>query len=347
MPSVIHSVARRAQPRALGLLLLGGLFLSGCAQGDDRASTASGQGGASAVTESPPPFLGQRFHRTLLFLSADEGTPVAALWTFQQEVVLEGIFRTRTGYLSGEEQWEELVRDQRITPHQRFPWRILPGGGIRIQMDEGEEITQIAFDLPTRQLSATRGRLLGDWSPDPDRTLRLFQSTLILPTREVRGYLLDSGWTGADPDIPAPSDWALLIPQGSNPVVLVQEDSEHPPEGEASTWVAWSPGGGTPREWAPISVRWTDVSPVERARRNAPEGWLMQTPETKTQTPWLEASLRRRSVFMDILDGPGPVFPIRGLYQIQGTLQTESSPRGRPQPVWGFLRHRQPLSIQP
>jgi hypothetical protein len=336
-----------APSRPLHLLLLVGVVLGGCTPGEDRPSAAVGLGAGSAVTESAPPFLGQRFHRTLLFLSADEGTPVAALWTFQQEVVPEGIFRTRTGYLSGEEQWEELLRDQRITPHHRFPWRILPGGGIRIQMGAGEEIAEISFDLPTRQVSATRGRLLGDWSPDPDRTLRLFQSTLILPTREVRGYLLDSGWAGDDPDIPAPSDWALLIPQGTNPIVLVQEDSEHAPEGEASTWVAWSPVAGAARVWAPLLVRWTAVTPVERARRNTPEGWFMQTPQVRTQGPWLEASLSRRSVFMDVLDGPGPVFPIRGLYQVQGTIQTEGSPRGRPQPVWGFLRHRQPLSIQP
>ena len=303
--------------------------------------------GGLLPSDGAPPFLGHRFQRTFLFLSAEEGTRVAVLWTFLQEVVPEGVLRSRTGYLSGEDQWEELLRDQRMTPHQRFPWRILPGGGIRIVMDPGEEITSISFDLPARQATVTRGRLLGDWSPGPERTLRLFQSDLILPTRELRGYLLDSSWTGTDPDVPAPSDWALLVTQGATPFVLVQEDSEHPAEGERSTWIAWSPSGASPRIWAPVDVRWTDVTPVERARRNAPEAWWMQTPETRAAEPWLEASLTRRSVFMDILDGPGPVFPIRGLYQVEGTLQTEGSPRGRPQPVWGFLRHRQPLNVEP
>jgi hypothetical protein len=321
-----------APSRPLHLLLLVGVVLGGCTPGEDRPSAAVGLGAGSAVTESAPPFLGQRFHRTLLFLSADEGTPVAALWTFQQEVVPEGIFRTRTGYLSGEEQWEELLRDQRITPHHRFPWRILPGGGIRIQMGAGEEIAEISFDLPTRQVSATRGRLLGDWSPDPDRTLRLFQSTLILPTREVRGYLLDSGWAGDDPDIPAPSDWALLIPQGTNPIVLVQEDSEHAPEGEASTWVAWSPVAGAARVWAPLlDIRWTEVTPVERARRNAPTvaGGLMQTPRC-IQFPSLRDPSSRRSFHVDVLGAQGPCSRFGASIWVEGIAPIATSPRGRP-----------------
>jgi hypothetical protein len=249
-------------------------------------------------------------------------------------------------HLGWEGQWETLIDDERMTPHNRFPWRMLPGSGIRIQLGTGEQVRQLIIDLPTRQLEVTRLAPVGDWSPEPSLNLQIHRGQLSLPTGPLDGFLVESTWNGPRSLVAGPREWAILVTASGRPFLLLQEDENHAAEGEPARWVAWSPSARGDALWPGVEVRWTEVTPIERARRNAPTGWQLAS-EPAVASSFLEGSLETRSFRVDVLPGSGPVFPIRGLYWVQGTLRSQDSPRGLQEPAHGFLHHRQPLIDAP
>jgi hypothetical protein len=348
--------APRWRPYTLRLTALLGAALAivtmpGCRSGED---TGSGSPPATASvssesSEGAPPYLEQRFQRIFVFVSREASTPAVVVWTFRQSVIPDGIRRIRSVQLGWEGQWETLVEDERMTPHNRFPWRMLPGGGVRIRLAGGsEEVRQLAIDLPTRQLEVTRRAPLGDWSPDPSLNLQIHRAELALPSGPLEGFLVESTWSGPRSEIPGPREWAVVIARDGRPLLLLHDQETHAPEGEPARWIAWSPGAPGDTPWPELDIRWTEVTPIERARRNAPTAWQVvsaQTPDASI--PFLEGSLETRSFHVDVLPGPGPVFPIRGLYWVEGSLRSHTSPRGVPERVHGFLHHRQPLVDAP
>lgn len=326
----------------MGLALAG----VGCSSADDRATPVAEVATSPESPESGPPFLGQRFQRYFLFIGGDGQSPVAVLWTFRQSVVADGIRRVRSTHLGWQDQWETLLEDERMTPHNRFPWRILPGGGLQLRLAQGEEIRQIRIDLPSRQLELDRQEPLGDWSPDPSLNFQVYRARLTLPAAELEGFWIESTWTGLRTAIPGPREWGVLITQRGTPIVLLQEGDEHPAEGEGSSWLAWSIEQGQPRLMPPQTLRWSEVTPVDRARRNAPIGWQM-VPDPEAAIRSMDGSIESRSLHLDVLPGDGPVFPIRVLHKVEGTLRWTDAPQSRPESFFGFLHHRQPLSVAP
>ena len=70
----------------------------------------------------------------------------------------------------------------------------------------------------------------------------------------------------------------------------------------------------------------------EPARREVPMSWTIQS-----QGGELGGSLNVVAPFLEAGEGEGPLLPVRGLFQIAGTVTLN----GRSFPVRGLLRHKQ------
>ena len=338
------------------------LWLLATACGDsDRGDTLPGdsadgaspfaEGGALAPEDDPPPapspegaapVAGAEHLRALTFLSLASDSPTLLPWSFRSTITEEGILRHRQASLGRGGTWEPLLADTLVTPLSRFPWRILPGGPVRLVVGEGDAVASLLFDAPPRTVELIPGEFLAEWVPDAGSVWRIHRGEVVLPSGGIQGLLLDlsrSRGPGSSPGL----DW-MFLHDGAGTQVLLRE----PPgaaEREAGVWLGWSRVAFQERNWNEVQVRWSGVRPLERARRDVPTGWSLEArrPGVGTGTGGAAPAaafggeLRVVRSFLNVEEGPGPILPVEGFLEVEGEILI----LGERLAVRGVVRHRQ------
>jgi hypothetical protein len=297
--------------------------------------------------------------RVLAFVSLPGDTATVLPWLFRSTVTPDGIRREREFSIAGGGgpagggggSWEPLLADTVRTPLSRFPWRILPGGPVRMVVGPGDALQLLAFDDPPRVVELLPGEFLAEWTPEPGAAWRIHRARTVLPGGEVAGLLLDynrSRGAGGPP----PMDW-IFLHAGPTAQFLFREGpgpgedgTARGPDGTGATrWIGWSRVAFQERDWDRIQLRWVAVRPLERARRDVPAEWRLELlPDPAADTipddpPRLEGELRAVRSFLSVdPEAPGPVLPVAGFFEVEGEIRI----LGERFAVRGLVRHRQP-----
>jgi hypothetical protein len=112
-------------------------------------------------------------------------------------------------------------------------------------------------------------------------------------------------------------------------VLVLAADDEHGGDRNA-VYRGWADVGDDERVWTDISVEWSATQAFPPARRDVPVSWRISTGGRQ-----LQGTLAITSADIKAGTGPGPVLPVRALYEVAGAVVLE----GREYPVRGLLVH--------
>lgn len=288
---------------------------------------------------------GTEFVRALVFVSLPGDTATVSPWVFRTTPIPAGTRRERGVWFARNGSWETLGVDTLRGPASRSPWRILPGGPIRLVVGAEDAVESLIFDAPPRVLELEPGRFLAEWTPETSSIWRIEEGTLRLPVGITRGLVLDltrSRSAGA----PGSLDWGFLH-GGTELQLLLQELPPTEPQVDGRTSPpATSQGGrfrmwirvnGEERSWEEVRVQWREVRPFDRARRDVPVVLQWSAPQGVLDPPF-SGTLRVVSSSLSVGDGDGPVLPILGFLEVEGTVALGTNRFS----VRGVIRHLRP-----
>jgi len=366
MPPTLRTPARPlARPLAGFAALafaLGGIFA--CTGEEDSAASPDLQstrnGGASPGSEAPAsdaeaeilaqdPVLalqeGTEFVRALVFVSLPGDSATVSPWIFRSTPIASGTRRERGVWFSRNGAWETLRVDTLRGPASRSPWRILPGGPIRLVVGPEDAIESLIFDDPPRVLELEPGRFVAEWTPETSSIWRIAEGTLLLPGAQTRGLVLDLTRSRAAGSVNT-LDWGF-VHGGATLQLLMQElpapepRADAPPPTQSQTMGAgyrmWIRVNGEERSWDNVRVNWREVRPFDRARRDVPVRLEWSAPQGVLDPPF-SGSLRVVSSSLAVGEGEGPVLPILGFLEVEGTVELGANRF----PVRGVIRHLRP-----
>jgi hypothetical protein len=125
-------------------------------------------------------------------------------------------------------------------------------------------------------------------------------------------------------------DWMVLTSGDSLQAVI------HAPlrgaQDRPGGWGGWIHSGAGDVPLGSITVGWSTVRAFEPARRDVPVGWTLDSGDGT-----VEGRLEARSYHLVAGEDTGPLLPVDGFFDVEGTLLFE----GAEYAVRGLLRHTQ------
>lgn len=131
------------------------------------------------------------YSRRLIFLGPGEPLPSTALFDFSALSDSAGVRQGVRGRILVENEWESIVDEGWESEPMREPWRLIPGGPLRIVVDHTGEVAAIAYRGEPSVRLEPEARV-AESSPDAGTQFVLRQATLEVEGVAVRGILLDS-----------------------------------------------------------------------------------------------------------------------------------------------------------
>lgn len=169
------------------VLLMAALLLPGCEDG-----TPWSNGEETAEEETRQDFgVTAAYARRLIFIGPGSRLPTAAVFDFTALSDSTGVRRGLRARLLSGPAWETLVDAGWESEPMRDPWRIVPGGELRIVVSDGGELAAVTYGGEP-EVRLEPGPLLAESSPDGGTQLVLRQAALRVAGETVRGVLLDS-----------------------------------------------------------------------------------------------------------------------------------------------------------
>ena len=141
------------------------------------------------------------------------------------------------------------------------------------------------------------------------------------------GSVLDLGRASGSGEVPG-GDWAFLL-SGDSAQIVLNADAEHGGEQEP-TYRGWGSFEDTTLQWPEIVVDWWRTQAFPPARRDVPIAWRVWSPDG-----FIEGELEAVSAEIQPGPGPGPLLPVRALFEVQGEVSTVEGTF----PVRGLLVH--------
>ncbi len=131
------------------------------------------------------------YGRRLIFMGPGDQLPTAAIFDFTSLSDSVAVRRGVRARVLTDEEWTTVLDAGWTLEPMREPWRIVPGGGLRIVVNDAGELS--ALDYPgDPAVRLQPGALLAESSPDAGTQFVLRQATLTVGDETVRGILLDS-----------------------------------------------------------------------------------------------------------------------------------------------------------
>ncbi len=315
--NIYSNVVGRVTPR---LLCFTTLALWGCAEPAPVPPTADldADDPPREVVES----VGAAYQRGFTFLSGDS---VIVSWVSDARSQPGGVLRRHRGWLHRVGEWDAFVDVRWESPPTREPWRLVPHGAVRLVVGQGGGLDRLVFDDPPRSLDLQLGESLAEWAGPRGQGVRVAEARLSLPDQVLRGKVADvtRSWRSGEEE---PGDWIFLVSGDSLQMVLEESKIGLP----YRAWVRWD---FRDMQWPRVAVDWSETRPFEPARRDVPSHWIITTPDGD-----LSADLEVLSSKLEPGVGDGPLLPVDGLFQVQGTVTLEGR---HTLPVYGLVRHRQ------
>lgn len=309
--------------------LLLSLLLAGC--GDDLPGPPGGAMGSGDSTYLPSDSLPEQvYDREFIFLSPPADSAVFLPWFFRARTFAGGVHRETTSWIVRAGSWEELAQETSDTPTIRAPSTIFPTPRVRLVAGQDNQIEALLFRDPPREVETQLLEILAEWPRPGGESIFLYRGRVLLPSITAEGVVLDLArrWTSPANVI---GDWIFLHGEGGIQLFLEEVLPLHTDRARARYrgWIRIEPSAGP---WATVSVRWEEMRSFERARRDIPARWSFSTPGGD-----MEGEFASTSSHLTAMPGEGPILPVMGLFQVEGTVRVLE----RDFTVKGLVRHQQ------
>lgn len=300
------------------------LALTACS--GDGAPAGNPASGTSGEGVEPATIPGEVYERDIVFATTFGDTTLITPWFFRASADSTGIDREVRALLSRSGAWDPFFDERWSTPPGRTPWRILPYGPMRIVVGESDALDRVIFRDGTREMELIFGETLAEWIGSRGEIFRMQEATVLLSNRLLDGILLDISRARRRADAPS-GDWTFLFSDDGFQLFL-----EDPGSGGETPFRAWTRVDFREVQWPAVTVEWSEVRAYERARRDVPIAWSFTSSDHE-----LRGELTVRATHVTIGEGEGPLLPIDGLFEVQGTVYAP----GGVHEVRGFYRHVQ------
>ena len=303
-----------------------GVLASVVACGPPEAAPPTGtEGGAPVETDGN--FTRRIYERNFVFASLDGDSLFIVPWMMQIVESPDTVRRDAHAWLARGGVWEAFYTERWWTRPTRAPGQVLPHGRMRLLVDDGDAIDGILFDDGVRRLDLILGEVEASWTDPRGGSFEVLRGAAYLADQRVEGMILDMARASAG-DAPPGGDWAFLL-SGDSAHFVFAADTEYGGETEP-IYRGWASLGDDALQWAEVRVDWSRTEAFPPARRDIPVAWRVWTADGL-----LEAQFEAISAEIRPGQGPGPLLPVRALYEVEGNVSTAEGTF----PVRGILVH--------
>lgn len=314
----------RSRALVLGLTLALSA-LSGCSTDDEQPDGLASDGAAETAAGN---FTARIYERNVVFASAVGDSAFFVPWMMETVERPDTIEREAEGWLARGGVWDGFFSERWGGPVTRSPARILPYGGLQLLVGDGDVIDGLVFEDGTRSLELFLDEVASSWAGARGERFEVLTGSAYLADQRIDGMILDMARTSVD-GISTGGDWAFLL-SGDSAHFVVAAATEHGGD-SAPEYRAWGTSGDADAwRWPTVEVTWTRNEAYPPARRDVPVAWRISTEDGA-----LAGSLEAESAEILAGEGPGPLLPVRALYEVSGQLRTAAGTF----PVYGLLVH--------
>lgn len=268
--------------------------------------------------------------RELVFLSQLSDSAVVVPWLFRTRTLNGESLRERGLWLGRGGGWEALLRDTIQTPGTDAPWRIVPGGPVRLVVGREDTVERLLFREGPRELEVAPGEFLAEWGTPEGSTFRLHRGTATFPSGSMDGFVLDLLRTWSEEGTP-PGDWVFLH-AGDRAQLILEERTPVPSPRSPAAFRGWSRVAFQQQPWPEVEVSWEEARAFEPARRDIPVDWRLASPGGE-----VEGEFQAVGFHLAAGSGEGPILPVLAFYEVEGEIRI----MGEAFPVQGLVRHLQ------
>ncbi|MEQ1857262.1 MAG: hypothetical protein ABL963_12445 [Longimicrobiales bacterium] len=283
----------------------------------------AGTGPSNAVAGGQIP----TYERTFVFAGFTGDSILLVPWMMRTSARADSVLREARGWLGRRGTWDAFFAENWATPPTRAPARVLPHGAMRLLVQEEDVIDGIIFGDGSRRLELALGEVEATWGGPRGETIELVAGIAYIADQRVEGIVAHLARASVGSTAPG-GDWGLLVSGDSMRLVLAA-DIEHGGETEP-VYRGYADMGSQERLSTEVNVTWTTTEAFPPARRDVPVAWRLSTEDGS-----LRGELRVVSSAIQAGTGPGPLLPVRALYEISGEVAT---PDGS-YPVQGVFVH--------
>jgi hypothetical protein len=267
------------------------------------------------------------FEQNFVFANVSGDSVFLVPWVIRSRSQPDAVQHEARGWLARSGTWDAFYTEEWTTPPSRAPARFLPYGNLRLLVEEGDIVDGIIFDDGARSLELVLGDALASWGGARGETVEILQGAAYLAEERVDGVVLHLARASADASPPG-GDWALLL-SGDSVRVVLAADSEHGGE-VPPLYRGWADVNGASRQWPELHVEWTATQGFPPARRDVPASWRVWS-----DNGTFEGELHALSSDIRAGAGPGPLLPVRALFEVVGQVSTAEGDF----PIHGLLAH--------
>lgn len=286
--------------------------LTGCG-GSAPAPPTETPGDSAQATDGA--FVGAAYERAFVFANVDDDSLFLVPWIVGSVERADSVERTATGWVARGGVWDAFYFDRWTTEPSRAPGRVLPHGDLSFVVRDGDAIDGVIFEEGARSLELTLGDVRATWVGPLGETVELLDGALYLADQRIGGTVLDMSRAAAQGGV-AGGDWAYLL-SGDSALFVFSSATEHGGESEP-LYRGWGVVGDATAQWAEIYADLRGSQAFPPARRDVPVEWRFWSPDGG-----LELVLDAVSSDIRAGEGPGPLLPVRALFEVAGRLETD------------------------
>ncbi len=305
------------------LALLASALLAACGEAaPDPPAEPAGRGPDASASDVTP-----TYERSWVFAGFTGDSTFLVPWIMRTTAGADSVVREARGWLGRRGTWDAFYAERWTTPPTRAPARMLPHGSMRILVQDGDVVDGIIFGDGARRLELAFGDVEATWGGPRGEVIELVRGVAYLADQRVEGVIAHMARASAGSGVPG-GDWALLVSGDSLRLVLAA-DVEHGGDTEP-VYRGYAETATEERLSTEVRVVWTGMEAFPPARRDVPVAWRLSTADNS-----LRGELTVLSSYIQAGTGPGPLLPVRALYEVTGAVSTPDGSF----PVRGVLVH--------
>lgn len=272
-------------------------------------------------------FTRRVYERNFVFASLDGDGVFIVPWMMHTVEFPDTIMRETRAWLARGGVWDGFYAERWWTPPTRSPGQVLPHGNLRVLVRDGDVIDGILFEEGQRNLELILGEVEASWTGARGGSFEVLTGAAYLADQRIDGMVLDMARASAGAAYPG-GDWAFLLSGDSARFVLAADD-EYGGEAEP-LYRAWADLTDSELQWPEVRVGWERAEAFPPARRDIPVAWVVWSADGL-----IEGELEAVSAEIQPGQGPGPLLPVRALFEVVGNVATAEGSF----PVRGLLVH--------
>ena len=272
-------------------------------------------------------FEGRIYERNFVFAAVDGDSVFIVPWMMLATETPRAIEREAHAWLARGGVWDGFYSEVWETPRNQDPTQLQPHDGLSLLVREGGAIDGIVFEEGRRELEIIMEQVGASWTGARGGSFEVLTGSAYLAAQRIEGMILDVARASAA-GTPTGGDWAFLL-SGDSAQFVLAADVEHGGESEP-LYRGWGALVDAERVWPEVRVDWQRTEAFPPARRDVPVEWRIGSVGGA-----VSGSLEAVSAEIRAGEGPGPLLPVRALYEVVGELRDASGTY----PVRGVLVH--------